>query len=329
MVSHLSQNLPSTETFITLICVVLLFKAPSCLVYRLYFLHAHTNTHRRNQQLLSLGSLSRRDPSSCLCASVCLSRQLLHSSNLSSSNGSTEDLFRDSIDSCDIDINEKVRVCCWASLPFSKRFWSPRSVVSKSLGLVTWFYQVSSLEKKVAELENEILQNGDLKSKLKQENTQLVHRYRASAAAAPPATNTPIWLATFARLSCDLRVHELEEQLKDQETRGEQNLLEELRRHREAFSKMERDKNTQIDLLTNRWDTDRSTPDSLVVAEANGPLTMPGGVTNICVLRLHTLKEPQLVSLGWNSWRRRTATLPTTCAGSNLRQRNWTRYKLG
>lgn len=38
-------------------------------------------------------------------------------------------------------------------------------------------YQVSSLEKKVAELEHEILMNGDLKSKLRQENTQLVHRY--------------------------------------------------------------------------------------------------------------------------------------------------------
>lgn len=50
----------------------------------------------------------------------------------------------------------------------------------------------------------------------------------------------------------DVRVHELEEQLKDQETRGEQSLLEELRRHREAFSKMERDKSTQIELLTVR-----------------------------------------------------------------------------
>lgn len=38
------------------------------------------------------------------------------------------------------------------------------------------FYQVSFLEKKVAELESEILMNSDLKSKLKQENTQLVHR---------------------------------------------------------------------------------------------------------------------------------------------------------
>uniref|UniRef100_A0A8C4EBS9 RAB11 family interacting protein 4 (class II) b n=1 Tax=Dicentrarchus labrax TaxID=13489 RepID=A0A8C4EBS9_DICLA len=119
-------------------------------------------------------------------SSTAFGRQLLHNSNLSSSNGSTEDLFRDSIDSCDIDINEKV----------------------------------SSLEKKVAELENEILMNGDLKSKLKQENTQLVHR-----------------------------VNELEEQLKDQETRAEQNLQEELRRHREAYSKMERDKNTQIEIL--------------------------------------------------------------------------------
>ncbi|XP_035992728.1 rab11 family-interacting protein 4B isoform X1 [Fundulus heteroclitus] len=116
-------------------------------------------------------------------------RQLLHNSNLSSRNGSTEDLFRDSIDSCDVDINEKV----------------------------------SSLEKKVAELESEILMNSDLKSKLKQENTQLVHR-----------------------------VNELEEQLKDQETRAEQNFQEELRRHREAYSKMERDKNTQLELLTSR-----------------------------------------------------------------------------
>lgn len=49
-----------------------------------------------------------------------------------------------------------------------------------------------------------------------------------------------------------LRVHELEEQLKDQETRAEQNVQEGLRRHREAYSKMERDKNTQIELLTNR-----------------------------------------------------------------------------
>ncbi|XP_078136918.1 rab11 family-interacting protein 4B isoform X4 [Sander vitreus] len=121
--------------------------------------------------------------------STAFGRQLLHNSNLSSSNGSTEDLFRDSIDSCDIDINEKV----------------------------------SSLEKKVAELENDIMINGDLKSKLKQENIHLVHR-----------------------------VNELEEQLKDQETRAEQILQEGLRRHRESYSKMERDKNTQIELLTNR-----------------------------------------------------------------------------
>lgn len=46
-----------------------------------------------------------------VCVCVCLSRQLLHNSNLSSSNGSTEDLFRDSIDSCDMDISEKVWVC--------------------------------------------------------------------------------------------------------------------------------------------------------------------------------------------------------------------------
>ncbi|XP_013860362.1 rab11 family-interacting protein 4B isoform X2 [Austrofundulus limnaeus] len=122
-------------------------------------------------------------------SSTAFGRQLLHHSNLSSRNGSTEDLFRDSIDSCDTDLNEKV----------------------------------SFLEKKVAELENEIQINSDLKSKLKQDNTQLVHR-----------------------------VNELEEQLKDQETRSDQTLQEELRRHREAYSKMERDKNTQIELLNVR-----------------------------------------------------------------------------
>uniref|UniRef100_A0A671M7F7 Rab11 family-interacting protein 4A n=1 Tax=Sinocyclocheilus anshuiensis TaxID=1608454 RepID=A0A671M7F7_9TELE len=122
-------------------------------------------------------------------SSTAFGRQLFHHSNFSSSQGSTEDLFRDSIDSCDIDITEKV----------------------------------SYLEKKITELENDSLANGDLKSKLKQENTQLVHR-----------------------------VHELEEQIKDQETRAEQCLEEELKRHREAYRKMERDKSTEIEMLSNR-----------------------------------------------------------------------------
>ena len=43
---------------------------------------------------------------------------------------------------------------------------------------------------------------------------------------------------------CGLRVNELEEQLKDQEAQAELNMEEEGRRHREAFSKMERDTNT-------------------------------------------------------------------------------------
>ncbi|XP_033040174.1 rab11 family-interacting protein 4 isoform X1 [Trachypithecus francoisi] len=122
-------------------------------------------------------------------SSTAFGRQLMHSSNFSSSNGSTEDLFRDSIDSCDNDITEKV----------------------------------SFLEKKVTELENDSLTNGDLKSKLKQENTQLVHR-----------------------------VHELEEMVKDQETTAEQALEEEARRHREAYSKLEREKTTEVELLNAR-----------------------------------------------------------------------------
>ncbi|XP_064819947.1 rab11 family-interacting protein 4A-like isoform X2 [Oncorhynchus masou masou] len=146
-------------------------------------------------------------------SSTAFGRQLLHTSNFSSSNGSTEDLFRDSIDSCDIDITEKV----------------------------------SYLEKKVAELENDTLMNGDLKSKLKQENTQLVHR-----------------------------VHELEEQLKDQEARAEQNTEEEQRRHREAYSRMERDKNTELELLLNRVQQ---------LEEENGDISV-----NMCRLKSQTEK---------------------------------------
>ncbi|XP_023794506.1 rab11 family-interacting protein 4 isoform X2 [Cyanistes caeruleus] len=122
-------------------------------------------------------------------SSTAFGRQLFHNSNFSSSNGSTEDLFRDSIDSCDNDITEKV----------------------------------TYLEKKVTELENDSLTNGDLKSKLKQENTQLVHR-----------------------------VHELEELLKDQETSAEQTLEEEIKRHREAYTKYEKEKGTEIELLNTR-----------------------------------------------------------------------------
>ncbi|XP_052611601.1 rab11 family-interacting protein 4 isoform X3 [Peromyscus californicus insignis] len=122
-------------------------------------------------------------------SSTAFGRQLMHSSNFSSSNGSTEDLFRDSIDSCDNDITEKV----------------------------------SFLEKKVTELENDSLTSGDLKSKLKQENMQLVHR-----------------------------VHELEEMVKDQETTAEQALEEEARRHREVYCKLEREKSTELELLNTR-----------------------------------------------------------------------------
>lgn len=95
--------------------------------------------------------------------------------------------------------------------------------------------------------------NGDVKSRLKQENTQLVHRWKDGTSLKclkplpPPAPSTSLIVLCRAH-----RVNELEEQLKDQETRAEQNVKEGLRRHREAYSKMERDKNTQIELLSSR-----------------------------------------------------------------------------
>lgn len=47
-------------------------------------------------------------------------------------------------------------------------------------------------------------------------------------------------------------MHELEEQVKDAEARADQNLEDETKRHREAYSKMERDRNLEIDLLCSR-----------------------------------------------------------------------------
>lgn len=119
-------------------------------------------------------------------------RQLIQANHTvfgSSPHSSTEDLFTDSMHSCDLDIADKV----------------------------------SFLEKKVTELEGDCLANGDLKSKLKAENTHLV-----------------------------LRVHELEEQVKDAESRADQSLEDESKRHREIYTKMERERNNEIELLCSR-----------------------------------------------------------------------------
>ncbi|XP_039979924.1 rab11 family-interacting protein 4A [Xiphias gladius] len=152
-------------------------------------------------------------------SSTAFGRQLFqanHSVFGSSQGSSTEDLFTDSIDSCDLDITEKV----------------------------------SYLEKKVTELESDSLANGDLKSKLKQENTQLVHR-----------------------------VHELEEQVKDAEARADQSLEEETKRHREVYSKMERDRNIEMDQLCNRVQQ---------LEEENGEMKL-----NVCRLKSQTEKLDQ------------------------------------
>ncbi|XP_068193549.1 rab11 family-interacting protein 4A-like [Antennarius striatus] len=152
-------------------------------------------------------------------SSTAFGRQLFHANHSVfgwSQASSTEDLFTDSIDSCDLDITEKV----------------------------------SYLEKKVSELESDSLANGDLKSKLKQENTQLVHR-----------------------------VHELEEHVKDAEARADQSLEEETKRHQEAYSKMERDRNLEIDLLCNRV---------VQLEEENGDMKL-----NVCRLKSQTEKLDQ------------------------------------
>ncbi|KAM9745779.1 rab11 family-interacting protein 4A isoform 2-T2 [Menidia menidia] len=142
--------------------------------------------------------------------------QATHTVTGSSQASSTEDLFTDSLDSCDLDITDKV----------------------------------TYLEKKVTELESDSLANGDLKLKLKQENTHLVHR-----------------------------VHELEEQVRDAETKAVEGVEEEMKRYREAYSKVERDRNTEIELLCNRVQQ---------LEEENGEMTL-----NVCRLKSQTEKLDQ------------------------------------
>ncbi|KAI1233909.1 Rab11 family-interacting protein 3, partial [Lamprotornis superbus] len=83
--------------------------------------------------------------------------------------------------------------------------------------------QVVFLEKRVTELEKDTAANGEQHSRLRQENLQLVHRANA-----------------------------LEEQLKEQELRADQTLLEEIKKQRELLSKMEREKSIEIENLQAR-----------------------------------------------------------------------------
>lgn len=122
---------------------------------------------------------------------------------------------------------------------------------------------MSYLEKKVTELESDSLANSDLKSKLKQENTHLVHRQENTLLYTKRHYPGIVYLIVlwglyvFIHTCASLfllppRVHELEEMVKDAETKADQLLEEEAKRHREAYTKIERDRNLEVDLLCNR-----------------------------------------------------------------------------
>ncbi|XP_044513525.1 rab11 family-interacting protein 3 [Gracilinanus agilis] len=83
--------------------------------------------------------------------------------------------------------------------------------------------KVIFLEKRVTELEKDTAASGEQHSRLKQENLQLVHRANA-----------------------------LEEQLKEQELRADEMILEEIRKQKELLCKMEREKSIEIENLQAR-----------------------------------------------------------------------------
>ena len=57
-------------------------------------------------------------------------------------------------------------------------------------------------------------------------------------------------------------MHELEEEVKDVEVRAEQSLEEELRRHKEAYGRVQREHSAQIELLSNKYAPHTHTADA-------------------------------------------------------------------
>ncbi|KAJ8399832.1 hypothetical protein AAFF_G00405620 [Aldrovandia affinis] len=84
--------------------------------------------------------------------------------------------------------------------------------------------KVMFLEKRVSELEKDSAASGEQHTRLRQENLQLVHRANA-----------------------------LEEQLKEQEMRAEEALHLEVRRHKEALCKLERERGMELENLQSRF----------------------------------------------------------------------------
>lgn len=79
------------------------------------------------------------------------------------------------------------------------------------------------LERRAAELEKDSEASGEQHTRLRQENLQLVHRANA-----------------------------LEEQLKEQELHAEDHLHQETRRHKDALSKLERERSLELENLQAR-----------------------------------------------------------------------------
>lgn len=92
-----------------------------------------------------------------------------------------------------------------------------------SFNLTLTLVQVLLLERRVAELEKESEASGEQHARLRQENLQLVHRANA-----------------------------LEEQLKEQELRADEHLQQEVRRHKDALSKLERERGLELENLQAR-----------------------------------------------------------------------------
>ena len=106
-----------------------------------------------------------------------------------------------------------------------RRFTIDHSYNNLTISLTTELLlsQVLLLERRVAELEKESEASGEQHARLRQENLHLVHRANA-----------------------------LEEQLKEQELHADEQLQQETRRHKEAMTKLERERGLELENLQAR-----------------------------------------------------------------------------
>ncbi|XP_044791906.2 rab11 family-interacting protein 3 isoform X1 [Bubalus bubalis] len=185
--------------------------------FEFYCSQCHRQINRLEDLSARLNDLEKNSPAKRL-SSKKVARHLQQSGAL------TMEALQDSppgpVEGMDEDIADKHRSSAEPPPLSSLVVWSSHLSTPAECACL---HEVVFLEKRVSELEKDTAANGEQHSRLRQENLQLVHRANA-----------------------------LEEQLKEQELRACEMVLEETRKQKELLCKMEREKSIEIENLQAR-----------------------------------------------------------------------------